>query len=106
MVSVRVPVVARRLTVMVMVEDPAPLIEVGLKLVVTLFPCPEAEREIAELNPPVTPVVIVTRPDEPRLIVIDVGAALIENPAEVLVTVSVTVVVCEVLPEAPVTVMG
>ena len=105
-VMVRAPVVARRLTVMVMVDDPAPVIEVGLKLVVTRLPCPDADREIAELNPPVTPVLTVTWPDVPRLTVIDVGAALIENPAEVLVTVSVTVVVCVVLPEVPVTVMG
>ena len=91
---------------MVMVDDPAPVIDVGLKLVVTLLPCPEADREIAELNPPVTPVVTVTWPEEPRVTVIDAGAALMENPAEVLVTVSVTVVVCDVLPEVPVTVMG
>jgi hypothetical protein len=38
--------------------------------------------------------------------VIDVGDLVIENPAAVLVTVSVTVVVCDVLPEVPVTVMG
>ena len=106
MVRVRVPVVARRLTVMVKVEVPAPVIEVGLKVVVTLLPCPEADREIGELNPPVTPVVTVTWPEEPRVTVIDAGAALMENPAEVLVTVSVTMVVCDVLPEVPVTVMG
>jgi hypothetical protein len=59
-VIVRVPTVARRFTVMVSVDDPAPVIDVGLKLVVTRLPCPDAESEMAELNPPVTPVLTVT----------------------------------------------
>ena len=105
-VIVRVPVVARRLTVMVRVEDPAPVIEAGLKPRVTLLPCPEPESEIAELNPPLTAVLTVTWPEVPRMTAIDVGDALIEKPAVVLVTVSVTVVVCTVLPEVPFTVMG
>ncbi len=104
-VMVRVPVVARRLTVMVNVEDPAPVIEPGLKLVVTRLPCPDAEREIAELNPPDTPVLMVTLPDVPRRTDIAVGLALIENPALVLVTVSETVVVWVCPPPVPVTVM-
>ena len=37
-VRVRVPVVARLLTVTVRVEDPAPVMEVGLNLVVTRLP--------------------------------------------------------------------
>jgi hypothetical protein len=102
---VRVPVVARRLTVIVMVDDPAPVIEVGLKLIVTLLPCPEADSEMGELKPPLTAVVIVTCPDVLRLTVIDVGLALTEKPADVLVTVSDTVVVCTVLPAVPFTVM-
>ena len=105
-VIVRGPMVARRFTVMVRIDDPAPVIEVGLKLVVTLLPCPEAESEIAEPNPPVTAVLMVTWPEVPRLTVIEVGLALIEKPAAVLVTVNVTVVVCTVLPAVPVTVMG
>jgi len=59
-VMVRVPVVARRFTVMVSMDDPAPVIDVGLKLVLTLLPCPEADNEIAELKPPVTAVLTVT----------------------------------------------
>ena len=105
-VMVRVPVVARRLTVMVMVDDPFPVIGVELKPTVTLLPCPEADSETGKLKPPLTVLVILTWPDVLRLTVIDVGDALIENPAEVLVTVSITVVVCTVLPEVPVTVMG
>ena len=61
MVRVRVPVVARLLTVMVMVEFPVPVMDVGLKLVVTLLPCPEADSETGELKPPLT--VLVTGRD-------------------------------------------
>ena len=61
-VMVRVPVVARRLTVMLNVDDPPPVIDVGLKLVVTRLPCPDAESDIAELNPSVTPVLTLTLP--------------------------------------------
>ena len=104
-VIVRVPVVARLLTLMLSVEVPAPVRDVGLKVVVTRLPCPVADSEIVELNPPVTVVVTATVPVVPRRIVIDVGLALIENPAVALVTFSVTVVVCTVLPAVPVTVM-
>lgn len=59
-VMVCVPVVARRLTVMVIVELPAPpLIGFGLKPTWTRDGTPEAERLIEELNPPVTVVVRV-----------------------------------------------
>lgn len=105
-VMVRVPRVARLLTRMVMVEVPAPVIDVGLKLMVTRLPCPDADNLIAELNPPLTVEVMVTVPDVPRVTVIEEGDALMENPAAVPVTVSVTVVVWTVLPEVPVTVMG
>ena len=102
---VRVPLVACRFTVMVRVDDPAPVIDVGLKLVVTRLPCPDADSEIAELNPPVTAVLTATLPDEPLVTVIAVGVALMENPADVLVTVRVTVVVCVCPPPVPVTVI-
>ena len=105
-VMVRVPLVARRFTVMVKLDDPAPVIDVGLKLVVTRLPCPDAEREMAELKPPVTAVLTATLPELPRVMAIEVGLALIEKPAEAVVTVSVTVVVCTLLPAVPVTVMG
>jgi len=90
---------------MLIVDEPAPVIDVGLKLGVTRLPWPDADSEIVELNPPVTAVVIGTCPVVPRLTVIDVGLALIENPAVVLVTVSVTFVVWVCPPPVPVTVI-
>ena len=104
-VMVRVPVVARLLTRMLIVDDPAPVIDVGLKLGVTRLPWPEADSEIVELNPPVTAVLMVTCPVVPRLTVIVVGFALMENPAVVLVTVRVTFVVWVCPPPVPVTVI-
>lgn len=104
-VMVRVPVVALLLSVIVMVELPAPVIEVGLKEIVVPLPCPEADRAIAEPNPPVTAVVTVTFPELLLVTLMDVGDALMEKPAVVPVTVSDTVVVSTVLPDVPVTVM-
>ena len=77
-VMVRVPVVARRFTVIRRVDDPAPVIDVGVKLVVTRLPCPEADSAMAELKPPVTAVLTVTLPELPRRIVTAVGLALME----------------------------
>jgi len=93
MVTVRLPVVARRATVIVMVDEPAPVIDAGLKLTVTLLPSPDADSPIAELKPPVTAVVTVTLPELLLAMLIDAGDALIEKPAFGLVTVSDTVVV-------------
>lgn len=104
-VMVRVPRVARLDTRIVIVELPAPVIEVGLKLTVTRLPWPEADNATAELNPPLTEDVTVTLPDVPRLTVMEEGDALSENPPPVPVTVSETVVVCTVLPDVPVTVI-
>ena len=51
---------------MVIVELPAPPeIDVGLKLIVTPLGTPEADNEIAELNPPVVVVVILEVPELP-----------------------------------------
>jgi len=104
-VMVRVPVVARLLTRMFRVDEPVPVIDDGLKVVVTRLPCPEADNATGELNPPVTVLVMATLPEAPRRTVIIVGAALMENPAVVLVTVSDTVVVCVCPPPVPVTVI-
>ena len=61
-VIVYVPVAVLDATVSVSVEVPAPVIEVGLKDVVTPLGWPEADRAIAESNPPKTLVVIVDVP--------------------------------------------
>jgi hypothetical protein len=105
MVIVRVPVVALLLAVIFIVEVPAPVMEVGVKLMVVPLPCPEAESAIAPLKPPVTADVMVTEPEVLRVTLIDVGEALMEYPAVGLVTVSETVVVSTVLPEVPEIVM-
>jgi hypothetical protein len=47
---------------MVMVEVPAPVMEVGLKLTVTPVGAPDEVSAIAELNPPVTAEVMVEVP--------------------------------------------
>lgn len=62
-------------TVMFMVELPAPVIDVGLKLTVTPEGCPEAVKLIAELNPPLTVLVIVELPLLPRTIDTEDGEA-------------------------------
>ena len=66
-VMLEVPVAAVELVVMVMIELPLPgaAIEVGLKLAVTPVGRPEAERETAELNPPLTLAEIVLLPELP-----------------------------------------
>lgn len=93
MVMVLVPVVARLLSVMVIFEVPAPVIEEGLKDMVVPLASPEAESAMVPLNPPVTAEVMVTEPELPRSMLIEVGEALREKPAVGLVTVSETVAV-------------
>ena len=108
-VMVRVPARARRLTRMFIVDEPEPgaAIEVGLKLIVTLLPPPEAERLIAELKPPEMAVVIVECPLFPGEMLSEVGEALMVKLGlpPLLVTVNDTVVVFTVLPDVPLTVM-
>lgn len=90
----------------VIVEVPAPVIEVGLKEIVIPLPAPEADRLMAELKPPVTAVVIVEVLELPRVMARVVGDALTEKPAVTAVTVRVNVVVLAVpLAGVPVTVM-
>ena len=62
-----VPVVAVLLAEKVSVELPLPgaAMEAGLKLAVTPEGRPEAESEIAELNPPLTEVETVLLPEAP-----------------------------------------
>ena len=104
-VMVCVPSAALLLTVILIVEVPAPVIELGLKLMVTPLGCPVADNEMAESKPPVTVVVTVVPLELLRATVSEDGDALREKPALILVTVSETVVVSVVLPEVPVTVM-
>src|SRR6201986_4469845 len=105
MVMVREPVVAFRLTVMVMIEVPAPVIDVGLKLTVTFVPVTEPDSAIEELKPPLTVVVIVTLPLLFLETAMEVGEAAMVKFGVAPVMVSETVVVATVLPEVPFTVM-
>jgi hypothetical protein len=96
-VTWEVPVVAALLAVKVRVELPLPgaPIKVGLKLAVTPAGRTEADREIAELNPPVTVVEIVLLPEPPCVTDKLVGAALrVKLGFAAAFTVRVTVVVC------------
>ena len=107
-VMLRVPARARRLTRMLIVElpDPGAAIELGLKLMVTLLPPPEANKLIPELNPPDMAVVIVELPVFPGDTLIDAGDALmVKLGGFVPVTVRATVVCATVLPDVPVTVI-
>ena len=60
---VYVPAAVDEATVIVMVEVPAPVIEVGLKLTVTPVGWPLADKEMAESKPPVTVLVMVEVPE-------------------------------------------
>ena len=62
-------------TVIVMVELPAPVIDAGLKPIVTPEGWPEAVKATAELNPPVTVLLIVELPELPCATVMDAGDA-------------------------------
>ena len=105
MVMVWLPRTAVRLTVMVMVELPAPVMEAGLKLTELRSPSPEAESAMDELKPPVTDEETVTLPELPLAMLIEVGLAAMEKAGGTAVTVSVTVAVLVVLPALPETVM-
>lgn len=77
-------------TVIVMVELPVPVIDPGLKPIVTPEGCPAADRVTAELNPPLTVLVIVALPALPCAIETDAGDAdrvkpeVEEDPARAL----------------------
>jgi len=75
-----------------MVEVPAPVIEVGLKLTVTPVGWPLALKEITPLNPPVTMLVMVDVPWLPCPTETEFGDAD-KLKSEDPVTVKVTVVV-------------
>ena len=106
-VMVRLPIRARELVFMVMVELPEPgaAMELGLKVTVSPLPSPEADKLIAELKPPETAVVIVEVAELFLPRVTELGDALTVKFGETPVTFNETVVVSVVLPEVPVTVM-
>lgn len=93
------------MTVMVRVDVPLPVMDVGLKPRVTLEPVTVPERLTAELKPPETAEVTVTLPVDPRVTASEVGDALRAKPAVVLVTLTVTVDVSTMEPLVPETVM-
>ena len=108
MVIVCAPVVARfpTLTVIVDVPEPGAAIELGVNVTVCWFPCPEADKVIAESNPLSAAVVIVDVPDEPLTTVIAVGDALmLKSAPAAAVTVRETDVCCVTPPPVPVTVI-
>ena len=62
-------------TCIVIVEVPAPVIEVGLKVTVTPVGCPLADKVIVPSKPPVTELVMVEFPELPCATVTEVGEA-------------------------------
>ena len=100
---------APKATFIVIEDVPEPaLMLVGLKVTVTPDGTPDADKEIAELNPPEGLAVIVVAPELPRITLTDVGDALrlkLPLPAA-LVTVSETVAVRVRPPPVPVTVIA
>lgn len=104
-VTLEVPVVAVLLAVNVKVELPLPgaAIEAALKLAVTPVGNPEADSATAELNPPLTFVVIVELPDVPcardRL---EGEATMVKSGDWAAFTVSDSVAVCVTPPPVPV----
>ncbi len=100
-VMLYVPVTVDEATAIVMVEVPAPVIEVGLKLTVTPVGWPVADKVMAELKPPVTALLMVEFPELPCATETEAGAAPMEKLGGT-VTVRETVVVSLVLPEVPV----
>ena len=91
---------------MVDVPDPGAASELGLKVTARPLPCPEADKLIAELNPPETAVVMVDVPVPFLATVIEVGEAdTVKARLTVEDTVSETVAVWVIPPPVPVIVM-
>jgi hypothetical protein len=107
-VMVEVPAVAVDAAVKVSVDEPEPgdAMDAGLNAAVTPVGRPEAERAIAELNPPETAVVMVELPVLPAATESEVGEAdRVKAGVAAAVTVSETVAVWVMPPPVPVTVM-
>ncbi len=95
-VTLDVPLMAVLPTVNVNVELPLPgvAMDAGLKLVVTPVGSPDAERDTAELKPPLTAVEIVVLPELPWMTERLAGDALrVKLGAAAALTVRATVVV-------------
>lgn len=71
------PSVAVLEAVTVIVDDPEPgaAKDFGVNVTVTPLPCPEADRETAELKPPETAVVTVEAPEDLLATVMEPGEA-------------------------------
>ena len=94
------------MVLMVKVEGPDPVTELGLKLELVLLGSPLRLKLTTPLNPPelVTDTLKVVL--DPRVTVRDEGvAAMLKSPAAGALTVSETLVVCEMLPSSPVIVI-
>ena len=91
------------LRVMVDVPEPEPM-PMGLKVTVTPEGAPDADRAIAELNPPDGVAVIVVVPELPQATLTELGDALrLKLPlVPAVVTVKETVVVSVMVPLEPV----
>ena len=108
-VIVFVPLLAFLETRIVITDDPVPGAGMGfrLKLTVTPLACPDADNEIAALNPFKAVVLMVDVPEPPRATVTEEGKALmLKSGGAGVVTVRETVVVCVIPPPTPVTVIG
>jgi hypothetical protein len=90
---------------MIDVPDPGAARELGLKVTVWAFPCPEADKMIAALKLPEMAVVMTALPDPPLASVIAGGAETVKPAGAAGVTVSETVAVCVRLPSVPEMVM-
>jgi hypothetical protein len=103
MVNVRVPVVARRLTLTDSIDVPEPVTEVGLKVGVTREPCPLTLRFTVPVNPFTAPMVTMEMPVFPRTTVMLVGdSEIVKSGFGAGFTTRVTVVECTRLPLVPV----
>ena len=69
------PGVVDEATVKDKVELPVPVMDAGLKLIVTPEGSPVADRVTGESNPPLTVLVMVEEPEEPWVIEIELGEA-------------------------------
>jgi len=81
-VMLYVPGTVDEATVTVIVELPAPVMEPGLNPTVTPLGWPAADKEIAELKPPVTVLVMVELPELPCATEIEAGEAERLKPGE------------------------